>query len=139
MSASRTGSALMLALITIVVLSTLMVSFLFRIQLESDLAARARFGMKAEHLARGGQEYAKWILLKSLRAGNEPEEDMEERFFVATKNLQQGVAISEYAIETQSGRILLSITPETSRRNIKPMTPTIKTWNFRSKTVQLKV
>ncbi|MDA3875030.1 MAG: type II secretion system protein GspK, partial [Kiritimatiellae bacterium] len=121
MSASRTGSALMLALITIVVLSTLMVSFLFRIQLESDLAARARFGMKAEHLARGGQEYAKWILLKSLRAGNEPEEDMEERFFVATKNLQQGVAISEYAIETQSGRILLSITPETSRRNINQL------------------
>ncbi|MEX2382302.1 MAG: hypothetical protein WD490_07965 [Opitutales bacterium] len=118
MSAPRTGSALMLALITIVVLSTLMVSFLFRIHLESDLAARARFGMKAGHLARGGQEYAKWMLLKALRAGNEPGEDMEERFFVATKNLQQGVAIREYEIETREGRILVSITPETSRRNV---------------------
>lgn len=118
MSASRNGSALMLALITIVVLSTLMVSFLFRIHLESDLAVRARFGMKAEHLARGGQEYAKWMLLKSLRAGNEPGEDMEERFFVAAKNLQQGVAIREYEIETREGRILVSITPETSRRNV---------------------
>lgn len=118
MSASRNGSALMLALITIVVLTTLMVSFLFRIHLESDLAARSRFGMKAEHLARGGQEYAKWMLLKAQRAGNEPEEDMEERFFVAAKNLQQGVAVSEYEIETREGRILISVTPETSRRNV---------------------
>lgn len=118
MKTSRRGSALMLALITIVILSTLMVSFLFRIHLESDLAARARFGMKAQHLARGGQDYAKWMLLKSLRAGNEPEEDMEERFFVAAKNLQNGMAISQYEVETDGGRILISITPETGRRNV---------------------
>lgn len=108
----------MLALITIVVLSALMVSFLFRIQLETDLAVRERFGLKAESLSRAGLEYAKWMLIKSGRAGNEAEDDMEERFFVATKNLQRGVALQSYRVEMEDGDILISISPETSRRNV---------------------
>jgi type II secretory pathway component PulK len=111
----------MLALMTIVILSTLMMSFLFRIHLESDLAARARFGIKAEQLAQGGQEYAKWMLTKSLRVGSQPEEDMEERFYIAAKNLQQGVAVNQYEVETREGRILLTIAPETGRRNVNQL------------------
>lgn len=118
MNSAKRGSALMLALITIVVLSALMVSFLFRIHLEADLAVRERFGFKADALSRAGQEYAKWMLIKSGRAGNEPEDDMEERFFIASKNLQRGVAVQSYRVEMEYGFVLISISPETSRRNV---------------------
>lgn len=115
---SKQGSALMLALITIILLSALMVSFLFRIHLESDLAARERFGMKAEVLSRAGQEYAKWMLVQANKVGSEPSDDMEERFFIAASHLNRGVAIQGYRVEMEEGEILLSITPETGKRNV---------------------
>lgn len=114
----KRGSALMLALITIVVLASLMMSFLFRIHLEADLALRERFGFKAEALARAGQEYAKWMLIKSSGIGNEPEDEMTEAFYVAAKNLQRGVALQGYRVEMDDGVVEISITPETSRRNV---------------------
>ncbi|WFB35722.1 type II secretion system protein GspK [Kiritimatiellota bacterium B12222] len=118
---SKSGSALMLALVTIVVLSALMVSFIFRVHLESDLAARARFGMKANELSQAGQEYAKWMLIKATSAGSEPEEETGETFFIATKNLQRGVAISQYEVEMEEGSIFISISPENSRRNVNKL------------------
>ncbi|MDF3129505.1 type II secretion system protein GspK [Kiritimatiellaeota bacterium B1221] len=117
----KQGSALMLALVTIVMISTLLISFIFRIRMESDLAARQRFGMKARHLSLGGQEYAKWMLLQATRVGNEADEDTPEELFVAMKNLQRGVAIHGYPVKMDEGTIQLSITPESSRRNVNSL------------------
>ncbi len=117
----KQGSALMLALVTIVMISTLLISFIFRIRMESDLAARERFGLKARHLSLGGQEYAKWMLLQAASVGNEADDDTEEGLFVAMKNLQRGVAIRGYVIETEEGSIQLSISPESSRRNVNTL------------------
>jgi len=114
----KSGSALLLALVTVVVLSTLMVTFLFRVHMESDLAIRSRFGMKAEVLAEAGQEYGKWMVIQSVNTGNEADDDRGETFFVAAKNLQRGVALTGYRIDMEDGFILLSITPESSRRNV---------------------
>ncbi|MGA0333819.1 MAG: general secretion pathway protein GspK [Kiritimatiellia bacterium] len=117
----KQGSALLLALITVILLSALMVSFLFRIHLEADLAVRERFGMKAQALSRAGQEYAKYLLIQANKAGNEPADDMTEELFITAKNLQRGNAIQNYKVEMEDGEILLSISPETSRRNVNSL------------------
>jgi len=116
--ASRNGSALMLALVTVVILSVWISTFLFRSHIESDLAARARFGMKADALARGGQDIAKWMILKAGQTGQNPEPGMEEAFFVAARNLQRGVAVVNYPFDTPDGTVWISIEPESSRRNV---------------------
>lgn len=115
---SREGSALLLALVTLVILSSVMVSFLFRIRLESELAVNYRFRMKARALAGAGQEYAKLMLLKSIRPGTEPEDEYGEEFFVALKNLERGLAVSGYAVEMGDGSFTLHIAPEQGRRNV---------------------
>jgi general secretion pathway protein K len=118
MKKSREGSALLFALVMLVILSSLMVSYLFRINLEIDLATRYRSRMKAQGLAEAGQEYAKLMILKSPRAGNEPEDEYSEGYFVALKNLQRGVAVQGFEMEMGDGKFTLHLLPETGRRNI---------------------
>src|SRR5690606_161398 len=48
----------------------------------------------------------------------EADEDTEERLFVAAKNLQRGVPVQNYVVEMSEGTIHISITPESSKRNV---------------------
>jgi type II secretory pathway component PulK len=114
----KNGSALVLALVTIVVLSALVMSFLFQIRLESELAGRYRFRMKAQSLARAGSEYAKLMLVKSLRPGAEPQEEYGEDFFIRLQNLNRGLALTQHIHEMEDGFFTLTIQPESGRRNV---------------------
>lgn len=115
------GSALMLALVTIVLLSSLIASFLFRVHVESDLAIRHRFGFKARALSRSGVDMAAWLLATAPDAGNEPDEDQTEEQFIAAKHLQVGIAVRNYIVETEEGQLRLSIEPESGRRNVNEL------------------
>lgn len=114
----KNGSALVLTLVTVVVLSALVMSFLFQIHLESELAARYRFRMKAQPIARAGTEYARLLLVKSLRPGLEPQEEYGEDFFIRLQNLNRGLALTHYTHEMEDGHFTLSIQPESGRRNV---------------------
>ncbi len=114
----RRGSALVLALVTVVILSALVMSFLFQIRLESELAGRYRYRMKAQALARGGLEFAKLLMVKSLRPGAEAEEEWGEEMFIRLRNLNRGLALNGYVHEMEDGRFTVSILPESGRRNI---------------------
>lgn len=114
----KQGSALLLALVTIVVLSALMVSFIFRLHLESELASQKRFGFKASSLAKGGQEYAKWMLVQSLKSDASETTELGEAHALALELLSSGVPLNNYSIKTEGGRIDLSILPENSWRNV---------------------
>ena len=114
----RCGSALILALVTLVVLSALVFSFMFHIQLEGELATRYRFRMKAQSLAQAGTEYAKFLLVKSLRPGAEPEEEYGEDFFIRLQHLNRGLALSGLEVPMDEGTFTLYIQPESGRRNI---------------------
>lgn len=119
--AHKQGSALILALVTIIVLSALVMSFLFQIRLESELAAHYRFRMKAQSLSRAGTEYAKLLLLKSLRPGSEPEEEYSEDFHLRLQLLHRGLGLTHYVHQMQDGFFTLSILPESGRRNINQL------------------
>jgi type II secretory pathway component PulK len=119
---SRRGSALLLALVTIVVLSSLLVSFLYRIHIEEELATQARFGFKALHLARGGQDYAKWLLLSSTRADASGEEMLDEALVQAKDRLKDGLPLLGFPIpEVEEGSCTVSIRPESSWRNVNQL------------------
>lgn len=122
MSLSRRGSALLFALVMLVILSSLMISFLFRMRLEQDLAIRYRATHKARALANAGQEYAKLLLIKSLNPGEEPEPEYGEDFFIATRHLGRGVAVRGLERELGDGTFTLHILPESGRRNINRLT-----------------
>lgn len=115
---NKRGSALLLALVTIVILSALMVSFIFRMHLESELASQKRFEFKAQSLAAGGQEYAKWMLSQALQSGSEEAEDMGEAHELAMLHLSSGIPLTNYPVEAEEGSIRLSILPENSWRNV---------------------
>lgn len=117
----KKGSALVLALVTIVVLSALVVSFVFQVRLEGELAARYRHRLKARSHARAGAEHAKFLLVKSLRPGIEPEVEYGEEFFVRLQNLNRGLALSGWVHELGGGSFTLSIQPESGRRNVNRM------------------
>lgn len=119
---SRRGSALLLALVTIVVLSSLMVSFLFRIHIEEELATEARFGFKALELAKGGQGYAKWLLLSSTQADPSGDGMLEETLVEARDRLQGGLPLLGFQIpEVEEGGCTISIRPESSWRNVNQL------------------
>lgn len=118
----REGSALVLALVTVVILSALVMGFLFQVRLESELAGRYRFRMKAESIARGGVEFANLMLLKSQRPGLEPEEAWGEDFWIRLQNLNRGIGLSAWTREMQDGQFTLSILPESGRRNVNLLT-----------------
>ncbi len=115
------GSALIFALVILVVLSSLMISFLFRIHIEADLAASHRQRMKARALANAGQEKAKVMILQSLNVGNSPDEDMTEETFIQLRNLRRGMAVSGVTYELGDGTFTLHILPETGRRNVNQL------------------
>lgn len=112
------GSALVLSLVTVVVLSALVMSFLFQIRLESELAGRYRFRMKAQSLARAGTEYAKLLLIRSLRPGIEPDEETDEETWILLQNLNRGLALNAHFHEMEDGFFTLTIQPESGRRNV---------------------
>lgn len=117
----RRGSALVLALVTVVILSALVMAFLFQIRLESELAGRYRYRMKAQALARGGVEYAKLLMVKSLRPGVEAEEEWGEDMFLRLQNLNRGMSLQNHVREMEDGTITLSIVPESGRRNVNQL------------------
>jgi general secretion pathway protein K len=117
MKARRQGSALVLALVTIVVLSSLVMTFVYRMKLEGELAARYRFRMKSQSLARAGLEWSKLLLVKSLRPGDE-EEEYGEAFRIHTLNLSRGLALRDLAHEMKDGSFRVTIQPEQGRRNV---------------------
>jgi len=120
----REGSALVLALVTVVILSALVMSFLFQIRLESELAGRYRFRMKAQSLARAGLEYGKLMIIKSQRPGAEAEEEWGGEFFIRLQNLNRGLGLHSHVHEMEDGQFTLSILPESGRRNVNRLSRT---------------
>ena len=116
---SKQGSALLLALVTIVVLSSLLMSFLFRMQLEEEVAAFTRFSFKARELARGGQDVGKWMLIRASKAVQEDNDSLGEELDLAFEHLNAGLPlIGITAPGVEEGACLISIRPESSWRNV---------------------
>ncbi len=119
----RAGSALVLVLLAIAVLSTLVMSVGYEARLEARYARYLRSRAIAQKLSQSGMELAKMLM---ARAGgkNSPggQPDDEDRWHDAIERLRMGQAVNGLVEPLGEGYILLDIEPEPSRLNINQLT-----------------
>ncbi|RKX47105.1 MAG: hypothetical protein DRP64_01940, partial [Verrucomicrobia bacterium] len=76
---SKKGAALLVALWVLIILSLIVGSFAFEIQLEAMLVSHKRKKFRAEMMAYSGIEYARAILDKQAEAKELEIEDMDDQ------------------------------------------------------------
>lgn len=118
----RRGSALIVVLWVVGLLSMLVASFAFDAHLEARVTSYYRKRAKAEGLARSGVEIARMLMAKRSEISDESKPDADDRWFDTAKQLKKG-AIRGYTIEMGEGVIRLDIVPEPARRNVNHLVP----------------
>lgn len=129
--ASSRGSALILVLWIIGMLSIIVVSFAFDAHIEGKIISFSRKQLKVEALAESGMELAKSYLDRSRSiTGNESDEDKEEDSqYEQANDLRLGKAVTlTYEFRNKNGEIdealgsvRVDIRPEDSLRNINKL------------------
>ena len=119
--ASKEGSALIVTLWVLIILSLLVGSFAFDMYIESGITSYYRKRLKAQYLARAGVEYAKNMLEQSFKAdAKETPPSGGEDAWVRSVNLSRGMGVSVDQ-SLGDGRFLLEVKPEPSRRNVNTL------------------
>lgn len=116
---AKRGSALIVALWVLLILSLLVAGFAFDMYIEAGITSFYRKRLRAQYLAQAGMEYAKLVLAQSFRAREEiKDENMGEEEYIRALNLARGLAVSGLSRDLGEGRFTLEIVPEQGRRNV---------------------
>ena len=120
---TESGSALIVSLWVIMILSLLITQFAFDMRIEGDVASHFRKLAKAQYLARSGVEWAKVMLSKKVEGGGEGEELVieegdDEDMVLGAYNLQRGVPLRSVSKELGEGTFTVDVLPEEGRRNV---------------------
>lgn len=113
------GSALIIVLWVIGIMSILVSSFAFDAHIETRIISYYRKRAKAESLAFSGLEVARMLMAKS-REVSEDYEDEADRWLSNAKDLKNGV-VKGLEEELGDGTVILNIVPEPARRNINSL------------------
>lgn len=123
------GSALILVLWVLGLLSMLVASFAFEAHIESRLTSFYRDRTKAEYLARSGLDVAELLVAKMSRIQGKERDEAKagsDIWYDPAFQLRQGGTVSVVHDLAEAGvgqgLIRLSITPEPARRNINKLT-----------------
>ncbi len=119
----RRGSALILVLWIIGMLSMVVLSFAFDASLEGKVVLFSRRRLKAEALAQSGIEVAHMLLDKQKDVtGNETEEEVEDdKWYEDALNLSRGYSVT-LEVPLGEGTIRIDIEPEEVWRNVNKLT-----------------
>ena len=136
------GSALIVAIWILGLLSILISSFAFDMRLEAHLTTYYRNRLKAEYLARAGVEKVKLLLTKSAELQKKPadllvsstgSEDEKKSWYAPAKRLAQGLAVQGLSEALGEGTVRVDIIPEPARRNVNMLAtddiPTRDNWD----------
>ena len=116
------GAALIVALWTVLILSLLIGGLAYEMHIEAGITSHARKRMKAQVAARGGVEYAKFLLAKSFESGAfEESEEEKEDLRILAKNLGRGIGIEGVKVEMGGSTVTVSIQPEEARKNVNKL------------------
>ncbi|MDD4736136.1 MAG: type II secretion system protein GspK [Kiritimatiellae bacterium] len=118
------GSALIVALWVLLLLSLLIGGFAFEMHIEAGITSHQRKKLHAQYLSRGGVEYARMLLVRSAKASEDDVASSEENESLVDNalRLSRGVTVSGMSIPLGRGRILLDVVPEEGRRNVNKLT-----------------
>ncbi len=115
------GSALVVALWVLLILSVLVGSFAFDMRVEAGISSHYRKRLKAGHLARAGVEWARYALARSADV-REGEPGADPDLYLAALHLSRGLGLRGYTRELGEGLFRVDILPEDSRRNVNLLT-----------------
>lgn len=115
----KRGSALILVLWIIGLLSMMIASIAFDAHVEARITSYYRKRNKATYLARSGLEISRLILEKrgGVTSAEPTEEQLKDRWYESARRLKKG-AIRGLVEKLGEGTITLDIVPEPARRNI---------------------
>lgn len=115
----RRGSALIVALWVIVILTMLVGTLGFEMRIEAGITSHYRKRSKAYALAKAGAEWARMLLLNSRKVDTTVDESMDEDPLVLNPMLlARGMGIRNATQEMGDGVFRVDIIPEGSRRNV---------------------
>lgn len=121
----KRGSALIVALWVILILSLLISSLAFEMKVEANVAAFYRKRVKSQYLAQAGVEWTRAMLAKEVQKSQGDELILEdgddEQMVLANINLSRGVGVSGIEKELGEGTFTVDILPEEGRRNVNQL------------------
>lgn len=119
----KRGSALIIVLWVIALLSVLIGGFAFDMHVEAKIVSYLRKRLKAEYLSKAGLEYAKVLLIHSqeVQGKGDTEELKAKYWYDSAKRLRQGYAIMGLTEKLGEGTFVLDILPEPALRNINAL------------------
>ncbi len=115
------GSALIIVLWVVGLLSMLIGSFAFDAHVESRITSYYRKRTKSDYLAKSGIEIAEMLMsgASEIKKDQEKTDEYEDdQWFEAKKRLKTGSSLIGIVQELGDGEIVLDIIPEPARRNI---------------------
>lgn len=114
----RRGSALVVVLWLVGILSMLVSTMAFEAHLEAKISSHARKKLKANEMVKSGVEMAEMLMRKSNEiTAKKLSEDEEDPWFSLAKELSQGGSVS-MSDEFAGGVISVEIVPEPALRNV---------------------
>lgn len=119
----RQGSALIVALWVILLITLLISSFAFDMHVEADITSYYRKRNKAHYIAQAGMELAESLLRRLSQVDEEAlgADDEQEQLLIAAQNLRRGVGVQRLSRSIGEGTLSLDIVPEEGRRNINAL------------------
>lgn len=125
-ASSQSGAALIVALWVVLVLSLLIGSMAFDMQVEANVTGYQRKRMQAHYLAQAGLEWAQVVLNRKVTESAEGElvieEGQDEQMIIASINLSRGVGVRGITKNLSQGSFSVDIIPEEGRRNVNSLT-----------------
>ncbi len=125
----RSGSALIVAVWVIALLSLMIGSFAFEMKLEARIASYYRQRLKAEQIAQSGIDKARFLLDLSTKidpkGANDPHAD--KAWYEQAKRLKEGLNVVSITDSLGEGELSLTIIPEPSLINVNEL-KTLADW-----------
>lgn len=119
----KRGSALIIVLWVVALLSVLIGGFAFDMHVEAKIVSYLRKRLKAEYLSKAGLEYAQALLIHSqeIKGKGDSEEMKGKYWYNEARQLRQGHAIMGLKEKLGEGVFVLDIFPEGALRNINAL------------------
>ena len=119
--ASDGGSALILALWIVILLSLIVGFFAFEMHIEARITSYCRKRLKADYLAKAAVERARQLLVKCADPNIKKDDafkDKDAPWYPYAKHLAFGGSVEGYSEELDGGTLSLAIVPEPALRNV---------------------
>lgn len=124
MPGCRRGSALIVALWTILILTLLVGTLGFEMRIEAAIASHYRKRFKAYALSKAGVEWARMMVLDSRRVDTSASDLRDEDpLFMVPMLLSRGVSVQGAEVPIGDGLFRVDIVPEGARRNVNLLQP----------------